>query len=126
MVTNLNARAEWAIITCTVTTEEGDEFTDSVYVSFVRYGANEVTFDSNKIYGAPNQTKQLTANLNQTDKSTAAQLLSVNDCLYSSSNEEVAAVDENGNVTFITQGEATITVTAIDGGYVGTIPAYTT
>ena len=43
-----------------------------------------------------------------------------------SSNEEIATVDENGNVTFLTQGEATITVTAIDGGLVGTIPAYTT
>ncbi|MBR4240725.1 MAG: Ig-like domain-containing protein [Eubacterium sp.] len=126
LVTNLDARGTYSQITCTVTTEEGDVYSDSVYVTFVRYGATEITFDSDKIYGAPAQTKELKANLNQSDQSAAAQLLSVNDCLYSSSNEEIATVDDKGNVTFITQGEATITVTAIDGGYVATIPAYTT
>ena len=126
LVTNLSPVGSWAIITCTVTTEEGDSYSSSKYVSFVRYGATAVTFDSDKIYGAPAQIKKVNANLNQSDQSTAAQQLSVNDCLYSSSNEEVATVDNKGNITFITQGEAIITVTAIDGGYVGTIPAYTT
>ena len=126
LVTNLSPRGSWAEITCTVTTAEGDVYSDSVYVSFVRYGATKVTFDSDKIYGAPAQIKKLTANLNQGDLSTAAQELSVNDCLYESSDEEIATVDKNGYVTFVTHGEATITVTAIDGGYKGTITAYTT
>ena len=126
LVTNLSPIGSWAIITCTITTEDGSTFSDSVYVSFVRYGATAVTFDSDKIYGAPQQIKKLNVNLNQSDQSTAAKQFSVNDCLYSSSNEEIATVDSKGNVTFITQGEATITVTAIDGGYVGTITAYTT
>ena len=126
LVTNLSPRGAYSLITCTVTTEEGDSYSDSIYVTFVRYGATAVTFDSDKIYGAPQQTKQLVPNLNQEDTSTAAALLSVNDCLFSSSNEEIATVDEAGNITFITQGEATITVKAIDGGFIGTIPAYTT
>ena len=126
LVTNLSPVGSWAIITCTVTTEEGDSYSDSVYVSFVRYGATAVTFDEDMIYGAPEQTKALKVNLNQSDQSTAAKALSVNDCLYASSNEEVATVDDKGNVTFHTQGEAQITVTAIDGGYVGTTVAYTT
>ena len=126
LVTNLSPAGSWAIITCTVTTETGESYSDSKYVSFVRFGATAVTFDSDKIYGAPAQIKQLEPNLNQSDQSTVAQGLSVNDCLYSSSNEEIATVDKNGYVTFLTQGEATITVTSIDGGYVGTIPAYTT
>ena len=126
LVTNLSPVGSWAIVTCTVTTEEGDSFSDSKYVSFVRYGATAVTFDEDMIYGAPEQTKALKVNLNQEDKSTAAQRLSVNDCLYESSNKEVATVDADGNVTFHTQGEAMITVTAIDGGYVGSTIAYTT
>ena len=126
LVTNLSPIGSWAIITCTVTTEDGETFSDSKYVSFVRYGATAVTFSSDKVYGAPQQTKKVPVNLNQSDQSATAQTLSVNDCLYSSSNEEIATVDSKGNVTFITQGEATITVTAIDGGYVGTIIAYTT
>ena len=124
-VTNLSPAGSWAIITCTVTTED-DVFTDSTYVSFVRYGATAVTFDEDMIFGAPEQTKALKVNLNQDDQSTAAQTLSVNACLYESSNEEVATVDADGNVTFHTQGEAIITVTAIDGGYVGSTVAYTT
>ena len=125
-VTNLSPIGSWAVITCTITTEDGNTYSDSKYVSFVRFGATDVTFDSDKVYGAPQQTKKVPVNLKQTDQSTAAQALSVNDCLYTSSNEEVATVDAQGNVTFLTQGESTITVTAIDGGYVGTITAYTT
>ncbi len=126
LVTNLSPTGSWAIITCTITTEDGNTFSDSKYVSFVRYGATAVTFNDSKIYGAPAQKKKIPVNLNQSDQSAAAKQLSVNDCLYSSSNEDVATVDNDGYVTFVTQGEATITVTAVDGGYVGTITAYTT
>ena len=37
--------------------------------------------------------------------------------VWSSSNESVAVVDSNGNVTAIGKGKATITVTTVDGGY---------
>lgn len=50
----------------------------------------------------------------------------IKDCTYVSDNKDIATVDENGVVTFITQGCATITVTAKDGGYTATIKAYTT
>lgn len=36
---------------------------------------------------------------------------------WSTSNPNVATVDENGNVTAIAEGTATITVTTVDGGY---------
>ncbi len=39
------------------------------------------------------------------------------DCVWSSSNENVAIVNENGIVTAVSQGEAIITATSKDGGY---------
>jgi len=132
-VTNMSGTGSWAVITCTVTVEGGTTYSDSVYVSFVGYGATAVTFDSELIYGAPEQTKALEVNLNQPYPSnmTPAQEAiykgySVNDCLYESTDESIATVDEDGNVTFHNQGTCQINVTALDGGYTGSITAYTT
>jgi hypothetical protein len=110
-------------ITCKITTAYGNEYEASAWVSFVRYGVTAVTFDSDVIYGAPQETKTITPNLNQSSQSSAS---CVNDCLYESSNTDVATVNDKGEVTFLTQGTAVITVTALDGGYVGTINATTT
>ncbi|WP_408007739.1 immunoglobulin-like domain-containing protein [Pseudalkalibacillus sp. A8] len=40
--------------------------------------------------------------------------------LWSSNNEEVAVVDENGTVTALQEGSAVITVTTVEGGYIDT------
>ncbi|WP_223593681.1 immunoglobulin-like domain-containing protein [Neobacillus bataviensis] len=40
------------------------------------------------------------------------------DVLWSSNNEEVATVDENGNVSALREGTAKITATTVDGGYI--------
>ena len=57
-VTNKGMLPGAAIITATITTAYGDKYSDSVYVSFVRYGVSEVGFTSDLLYGAPNETKQ--------------------------------------------------------------------
>jgi uncharacterized protein YjdB len=124
LVTNTSATSKYSVITCTVTDDNGVEYSASVTVSFVRYPVTAVTFDDDIIYGAPQEVKQLTVNLNQSN--TTINSSHINDCTYSSDNEDVATVDSNGNVTFVSQGTATITVTAMDGGFVGTILAYTT
>lgn len=124
LVTNETGTSKYAVITCTVTNEFDEVYTGSVVVSFVRYGVKAVTFDSDVIYGAPQEVKKLTPNLNQ--ESTLISSSYISDCIYSSSDESIATVDEQGNVTFISQGTAVITVTALDGGYQGTINAYTT
>lgn len=124
LVTNKTSPAKYSVITCTVEDEFGNTYSSSVTVSFVRYGVTAVTFDEEMIYGAPQEVKQIKPNLNQA--STTIATSKIDTCMYSSSNEEIATVDENGNVTFLTQGTAVITVTSCDGGFVGTINAYTT
>jgi uncharacterized protein YjdB len=123
-VKNTTASSKYSVITCTVTDEFGNSNSSSVVVSFVINGVTAVTFDSEMIYGAPQEVKKIKPNLNQ--KSTTLSTTYISDCTYSSSDESVATVDSEGNVTFLTQGTAIITVTALDGGYTGTINAYTT
>lgn len=124
VVTNNSASAGVAKITCTVTNIYGQSFSQSVYVSFVRFGVTAITFDADKVFGAPSETKKVPTNLNLS--ALAVTGTSVSDCLYSSSDENIATVDGEGNVTFNTQGTAVITVTSKDGGFTGTINAYTT
>lgn len=124
LVTCNSASAQYADITCTVIDELDNTYSTTVTVSFVVYGVTAVTFDTDMVYGAPQETKQITPNLNQ--KSTLVQSSIINKCTYSSDNEDVATVDENGSVTFKTQGTAIITVTSKDGGYSGTVKAITT
>jgi uncharacterized protein YjdB len=124
LVTNNTSSAKASIITCTVEDEFGNTNDTTYVVSFTRYGVNAVEFDSDTIYGAPQEVKKINVNLKQDNTTISSS--HVDDCTYTSSNEEVATVDSEGNVTFLTQGTSTITVTALDGGYTGTITAYTT
>lgn len=126
-VTNLSPNGSVALITCTVTDKDGETFSSSVYVSFVYNPVTKVEFDSEMIYGAPGQIKQIKPNLFDKELSTADKAFAVEDCLYTSSDETAASVDAQGHITFHTpQSQAQITVTALDGGYTGTIIAYTT
>lgn len=124
VVKNTNATPKYSVITCTVTDENDKEYSDSVVVSFVRQGVTAVTFDSEMVYGSVNETKQIVPNLNH--KGTNLPLTRCMDCSFVSSDTSVATVDNKGNVTFVNQGTAIITVTSMDGGFVGTIEAYTT
>ena len=56
------------------------------------------------------ETKSLTATVSPADATNK-------EVIWSSSHEEVATVDENGNVTAVSPGTATITVTTADGGF---------
>lgn len=124
LVTNTKAASDVALITCTVENVYGESYTNSAYVSFVTYPVKAVTFNDEMIFGAPQEVKPLSFSLNQ--DSTLVSSTIIKKCIYKSSNENVATIDENGNVTFKTQGTAVITVTALDGGFTGSITAYTT
>ncbi len=122
LVTNNSATGSVAKITCTITTIYGNTYSDSVYVSFVRVPVTGVSFEKELVYGAPDETKQVPVKFNVSGYVPA----SVKKAIYVSNDESVLTVDENGLVTFHSQGDTTITVTALDGGYKGTINARTT
>ncbi|MGN0522200.1 MAG: Ig-like domain-containing protein [Eubacterium sp.] len=110
-------------ITCTITTVKGDTYSDSVYVSFTRSAVTGISFADDLVFGAPQQTVTLSPVITNANSSSA---FVIKNCAYISSNPEIASVDENGVVTFNTQGTATITATTLDGGYTATIEAFTT
>ncbi len=124
-VTNTKATAGATLITCTVKNVRNESFSASVYVSFVRAAATGVSFEQDRVFGAPSQVVKLNPII-QNDANSTTSVTLVKDCIYSSSDESIATVNEKGEVTFISQGEATITAITMDGGFVGTIKAYTT
>ncbi|MCH5314814.1 MAG: Ig-like domain-containing protein [Eubacterium sp.] len=112
-------------ITCTITNLRGEMFTATMYVAFTRSGVTGISFNNEMVSGAPAETVKLSPNItNQNNSSLSTSY--IKDCFYSSSDESIATVDDNGVVTFISQGEAIITATTLDGGYTATIKAFTT
>ncbi len=125
ILTNNAAAAGVTLVTCTIENAKGETYSSSVYVSFVRYGATVISFADEYVFGAPAQTVTLSPTITNSNGSSLASSI-VTDCIYESDDESVATVDSDGVVTFISQGTATITATALDGGYTATIIAYTT
>lgn len=124
-VTNTTALPGAAAVTATVTTVYGDSYSDTYYISFVRYSVDEVAFTSDLVYGAPHEQKQVPVDL-KTTSNLASVKPSVENCLYESLDETVATVDGDGLVTFRKQGKTQVKVTSIDGGLVGYINVQTT
>lgn len=123
LCTNTSITPSYSVITCKITTVKGDTYSNTAYVSFARYGVTGVSFDSEEVHGSPGTSVKIEPNI-QSDALIGS--LAITDCTFSSDNEAVATVDENGNVTFVSKGTATITATSCDGGYTATITAYTT
>lgn len=125
VVTNRSAIASSALITCTVTNAFGYTCSDTIYVTFARYGVTGISFEDEMVYGAP--AAQVLLNPIVTNSGDASLNSSyVKTCTYTSSDPSIASVDDSGVVTFNTQGMVTITATTTDGGYTATINAYTT
>lgn len=123
LCTNTSASAGYATITCEIVTYAGLEFSSSVVVSFVRYGVEKIEFANTTIYGSP----QGTATLSPTITSSALiPSLVLTKCTYMSSDTNVATVNDNGVVTFVGQGSATINATSCDGGHTASVQVYTT
>ena len=97
--------------TITVTTDEGG-YTATCVVT-VYQEVTGVSFDKNEVDVDEGKTIQLTAIV-------APSNASVKTLKWESSNTAIATVNENGLVTGLKVGEATITVTALDGGKTAT------
>lgn len=97
--------------TIKVTTEDGEfEATCSVTVNAVDYVPVEsVSLDKTSLGLTEGETAQLTATVEPEDASNK-------NVTWESSNTNVATVDANGEVTAVSAGTATITVTTVDGG----------
>lgn len=123
LVTNTDSGNQWAEITCTITTVKGDSYTATTTVCFTRYAVTGVSFGTEMVHGSPQDT--VTVSPTVTTTATIASL-ALRDCTFSSDHPEIATVDSNGKITFVTQGKATITATTVDGGYTASVIAYTT
>ena len=125
-VKSTNSTSKVAKITCTITNYDLTSYSYDVYVSFVRYGVQSISFnESDLYYGYNGETAMLKPEITYTG-STSNSSYYVNKCSYISDNESVATVNENGVVTFVSFGKATVTATTLDGGYTASVDVYTT
>ena len=72
-----------------------------------------VTLDQSSVTLSPGGKTQLVAIIEPTDATDQT-------VTWSSANEDIATVDENGNVTAVKEGKTTITVTTTSGGHTAT------
>ena len=100
-----------AIITATTT--DGSNLSASCKVTVVPTMAETITLDKTEIRLEANETATLVATV-------LPELTTNKSVTWNSSNESVAIVDENGVVTAIAVGEATITATTTDGSNLST------
>jgi len=125
-VTSTSSASKAALITCTVTNYDGAEKTANIYVSFVRYVVEGITFDStDDIFGVSGSTKSASPKITFSTSNPGSSYC-VKDCIWSSSDESIATVDDNGIVTFVSPGSAEITAITMDGGYSAKKTVYTT
>lgn len=117
VVTPTANKACLAKITVTATDYKGRTYSDSVYVSFANTPVTGVSVDKTEIANAT---------VGSTDKITATVLpkktlgmggANITDVIWSSSDESVCTVDNDGNLAFKDTGTCTITVTTLDGGF---------
>ncbi len=110
-------RACWSEITFTATDYMGNVVSDSVIVSFANYPVTGITLDKYEISDAlVYNTEKLTATIAPRGALGIADA-SIKDVIWSSSDTNVATVDQDGNLTYKAPGTAVISVTTVDGGY---------
>ncbi len=102
--------------TVTVTTKEINETyeaADPVEITLETVAVTGVTISTESLSVYVGDSANLTATVEPEDAMNKA-------VVWSSDYESIASVDENGKVTGVAAGTATITVTTVDGGYTAT------
>ena len=113
-------KACYGVINLKVTDERGNTVTDSVNVSFARYPVTKVEITPSEV-NAPFESEpvKLTAKCTDVGKVITYDA-TIQDIIWTSDNPSAVTVDENGQLTYVDAGQATITATSCDGGITAT------
>lgn len=106
-----------AKITVTATDYLDNVYTDSIYVAFANDPVTGVKLDTTEIVGGKvGESQTLKATVEPTGFGIVGKA-SVADVVWTTSDPEIATVDQNGVVSFKRGGDCVVTVTTCDGGY---------
>lgn len=106
-----------AKITVTATDYLDNVYTDSIYVAFANDPVTGVKLDTTEIVGGKvGESQTLKATVEPTGFGIVGKA-SVADVVWTTSDPEIATVDQNGVVSFKSGGDCVVTVTTCDGGY---------
>ncbi len=108
-------KAQYAEITVTVSDYRGLEITDSIYVCFVYKEVTGISFESDTIEGTARETGKVKYTI-EPKGIAGANAASIQDLMWSSSDESVVTVDSDGTLHYIAVGTATVTAVSYDGG----------
>lgn len=106
-----------AKITVTATDYMDNVYADSMYVAFANDPVTGIKLDTTEIVGGKvGESQTLKATVEPTGFGIVGKA-SVADVIWSTSDPEIATVDQNGVVSFKSGGDCVVTVTTCDGGY---------
>lgn len=106
-----------AKITVTATDYMDNVYTDNMYVAFANDPVTGIKLDTTEIVGGKvGESQTLKATVEPTGFGIVGKA-SVADVIWSTSDPEIATVDQNGVVSFKSGGDCVVTVTTCDGGY---------
>lgn len=106
-----------AKITVTATDYMDNVYTDSMYVAFANDPVTGIKLDTTEIVGGKvGESQTLKATVEPTGFGIVGKA-SVSDVIWSTSDPEIATVDQSGVVSFKSGGDCVVTVTTCDGGY---------
>ena len=106
-----------AKITVTATDYMDNVYTDSMYVAFANDPVTGIKLDTTEIVGGKvGESQTLKATVEPTGFGIVGKA-SVADVIWSTSDPEIATVDQNGVVSFKSGGDCVVTVITCDGGY---------
>ena len=106
-----------AKITVTATDYMDNVYTDSMYVAFANDPVTSIKLDTTEIVGGKvGESQTLKATVEPTGFGIVGKA-SVADVIWSTSDPEIATVDQSGVVSFKSGGDCVVTVTTCDGGY---------
>lgn len=106
-----------AKITVTAIDYLDNVYTDSIYVAFANDPVTGIKLDTTEIVGGKvGESQTLKATVEPTGFGIVGKA-SVADVIWSTSDPEIATVDQSGVVSFKSGGDCVVTVTTCDGGY---------